>query len=94
MKITIENYILETNEHGKFNLIELRKWESKSSAEGKVTSRTLCYGVSLPAAIRRIVHMNLHYNPNVVNLQQFVVEYKNEYDQIKKLFEIAKIRQK
>ena len=92
MKIQIENYIIETSEHGKYNLSEMRKWESKDNKEGKINTRMLAYGITLPTAIKRIAHMNLHYNPNKVSLQQFLVEYRNEYEQIKKLLEIERLK--
>lgn len=92
MKIEIQNFVIETNEHGGFNLLELRKCNDRKTQTEKLKKDVIAYGLSLPQAISRIVHMNLHQNPNIVSLEQFMVEYKNEYAKILKLLEVAKLK--
>jgi len=92
MKIEIESFTIETNEHGKFNLVEHKLWLDKTSGKEKISTKILCYSVGIATALKRIVHMNLHNNPNRVTLNQFLVEYKNETQKIHKLFDLQKLK--
>ena len=92
MKITIENYMVESSEHGGFNLIELRKYKNQKTNKARIQRDTIAYSIPLEKAIKRIIGLNLHKNPNVVNLQQFLVEYKNEMGKIKNILDIEKLK--
>lgn len=93
MNITIENYILESSEHGGFNLIELKKYKDQKTNDFKIQRSVIGYGLTLPRAVKRIIENNLHQNPNIVNLRQYLVDYRNEVKKIEKLFDLEKLKQ-
>lgn len=93
MKIEIGKFIIATSEHGKFDLIELKSSVSKTGAKN-VREHIISYNVSLEAAVKTITHLNLHENPNIVSLRQYVVDYRNEVKKIEKLLEIKTIKRK
>ncbi len=91
MQVTIENFIIETSENVSFDLYELKKQTSHDGST-KIHKTIIAYGITFPYAIKRIVHKNLHKNPNIVSAKQFIVEYKNEYEKVKKLYELEKLK--
>lgn len=93
MKIEIDKYIIATNEHGMFDLVELKKTQSKDGSK-KIREVNLCYNVSLNTAVKRIIHSNLHCNPNIVSLRQYLVDFRNEVKKIEKLLELKAIKRK
>lgn len=93
MKITIENYIIETTRFGLFNLIDQRKSTSRKG-EDSIYEHIVAYNISLPLCIKKIIALNLHENPNIVSLRQFVVDYRNEVKKIEKLLDLENIKNK
>ncbi len=93
MKIQVENFIIETSQYGGYNLVEEKKGKQKNGKE-VVRSSVVMFSVDLDIAIKRIIHLNLHYNPNIVSLRQYLVDYRNEVKKIEKLVELEKLKNK
>lgn len=87
MIIKILNYRLESNCYGNYDLVEEAK-ATKKDGTSYIKKSTIAHGISLEKAIKRIINNNLHNNPVTLDLEQFLVELKNEHDKINKLFEL------
>lgn len=87
MIIKVLNYRLISDPYGSYDLIEEKK-AIKKDGNAYVRKTIIAHGISLEKAIIRIIKNNLHNNPVELELNQFLVELKNEHDKIVKLFEL------
>ena len=92
MTIEVQNDSIRTNEHGQFDIVEKKKSTSKTTGKPKITETVIGFGMSLEYAIKQIIHLNIHNNPNVVSLKQFITHYKAERRKIEKLVEFEIIQ--
>jgi hypothetical protein len=88
MRITIENYILESTKESGYHLIEVKPSEAKKAENGSVES-ILFYNLSIPRALKKMVHLNLHNVDNTVDFEGFLRLYTRELDRMNTLLQTA-----
>lgn len=87
-KIIYKQYTMELAEHceDKFDLYRTVKRQSKEN--GKLTGETkegeelIGYGINLPNCIKKIAHLSVLKEDRVLELKQFIAEYKEAIQEI------------
>lgn len=84
-KIEYLSYVLEpeTAAAGKFNLYKNGKGKKKGSNETIDTYINIGYGLSLESCINKIAHLSVLKESRVIELKQFIKEYKEEVQKIR-----------
>lgn len=84
-KIEYLSYVLEpeTVAAGRFNLYKKGKGKKKDSNEITDTYTNIGYGMTLESCISKIAHLSVLKDERVIELKQFVKEYKEALKEIK-----------
>jgi hypothetical protein len=85
-KIEYLNYELEleTNAPTKFNLYKKTKIKNKKTGDESDGRDVLGYGLSLETCIKKITNLEITKKDRVIELKQFIEEYKQAFEEVKK----------
>jgi hypothetical protein len=88
MKIEFNEYIMETDSFGGFNLKRKATATKKEDGEQYEAEYIIGYNMQLKNCIEKIIHLNHCTKEDVVSLREYVKMYNNEINRLENLIKI------